>query len=153
MTALKAKWGKMTYYQRILLILMVLEIAVFGVITAVSVNRLGIAYGDSLLFPRTEGTLQIYEGEVDGGAACFTVSPGREVSYQWGGLPVWPLSDLRGSLCCPRNFLRRHRRGDPAGGGGALPGCLFPRCQPPPHRRERGAGVGIHLLRHYKQWR
>ena len=104
MTALKAKWDDMTYYQRILLILMLLEIAVFGVITAVSVNRLGIAYGDSLLFPRTEGTLQIYEGEVDGEAACFTVSPDREISYQWGDCLYGPYQILEDPSAVPEPF-------------------------------------------------
>ena len=84
MTALKAKWSEMSLYRRVLLIVMAIEILSFFFATLVMINRPGLEYQDALLYPRTEGELQIYQGRVDGETARFTIAPGGEVSYQWG---------------------------------------------------------------------
>ena len=84
MEKLKAKWKEMNLYQRILLAVMLAEIFGFLIANVIVVNRPGLAYGDALLYPSTEGELQVYEGELDGESARFTVSPAGEISYQWG---------------------------------------------------------------------
>ena len=90
MTALKAKWSEMSRYRRGLLIVMAIEILSFFFATLVMINRPGLEYQDALLYPRTEGELQIYQGRVDGETARFTVTPGGEVSYQWGEYTYGP---------------------------------------------------------------
>ena len=90
MTALKAKWSEMSLYRRVLLIVMAIEILAFFFATLVMINRPGLEYQDALLYPRTEGELQIYQGRVDGETARFTVAPGGEVSYQWGEYTYGP---------------------------------------------------------------
>ena len=83
MTALKAKWSEMSRYRRVLLLVMAAEILVFFIANVLAFLRPGLEYQDTLLYPRTEGELQIYQGRVDGETARFTVTPGGEVSYQW----------------------------------------------------------------------
>ena len=78
------------WYRRGLLIVMAIEILAFFFATLVMINRPGLEYQDALLYPRTEGELQIYQGRVDGETARFTVAPGGEVSYQWGEYTYGP---------------------------------------------------------------
>ena len=90
MEKLKAKWKEMNLYQRILLAVMLAEIFGFLIANVIVVNRPGLAYGDALLYPSTEGELQVYEGKLDGEPARFTVSPEGEVSHQWGEFSYGP---------------------------------------------------------------
>lgn len=90
MTALKAKWSEMSRYRRVLLLVMAAEILVFFIANVLAFLRPGLEYQDTLLYPRTEGELQIYQGRVDGETARFTVTPGGEVSYQWGEYTYGP---------------------------------------------------------------
>lgn len=90
MTALKAKWSEMSLYRRVLLIVMAIEILAFFFATLVMINRPGLEYQDALLYPGTEGDIQIYQGTVDGETARFAVSPEWEVSYQWGDYTYGP---------------------------------------------------------------
>ena len=117
MTALRAKWTAMNWYRRGLSITMVLEILVFGVLTATAVSQPGVSYGDGFLVPRREGEVRIYEGTVDGEPARFTVSPGGEVSYRWGEFSYGPYRVSRDPAAVPEGFRGEEtgleiRRGD-----------------------------------------
>ena len=90
METLKAKWLEMDLYRRILLAVMLAEIFGFLIANVIVVNRPGLEYGDALLYPSTEGELQVYEGKLDGESARFTVSPEGEISYQWGEFSYGP---------------------------------------------------------------
>ena len=90
METLKAKWLEMDLYRRILLAVMLAEIFGFLLANVIVVNRPGLEYGDALLYPSTEGELQVYEGKLDGEPARFTVSPEGEISYQWGEFSYGP---------------------------------------------------------------
>ena len=90
MTALKGKWAEMSRYRRVLLLVMAIEILVFFIANVLAFLRPGLEYQDTLLSPRTEGSLQIYQGTIDGETARFTVSPEGEVSYQWGDYSYGP---------------------------------------------------------------
>ena len=90
MTALKAKWSELSRYRRVLLLVMAAEILVFFIANVLAFLRPGLEYQDTLLYPRTEGELQIYEGKIDGEPARFAVSPEGEVFYQWGDYSYGP---------------------------------------------------------------
>ena len=90
MTALKTKWSEMSQYRRVLLLVMAIEILAFFIANILALLRPGLEYRDALLYPRTEGELQIYQGKVDGETARFTVAPGGEVFYQWGDYSYGP---------------------------------------------------------------
>lgn len=104
MTALKAKWSEMSLYRRGLLIVMAIEILSFFFATLVMINRPGLEYQDALLYPRTEGELQIYQGRVDGETARFTVAPGGEVSYQWGEYTYGPYQIWEDATAVPNGY-------------------------------------------------
>ena len=104
MTAVRTKWAAMSWYRRILLAVMVLEMLAFFCATLSAVSRSGLEYGGSLLFPGTEGGLSIYEGTVDGEPARFTVSPEGEVSYQWGAYAYGPWQVTEDPAAAPEGF-------------------------------------------------
>ena len=90
MTALKAKWTEMNWYRRVLLIAMAVEILAFFVAVLAAVNRPGLEYGGTLLYPRTEGETRVYEGKLDWKPVRFTVSPEGAVTYQRGEYDYGP---------------------------------------------------------------
>lgn len=49
MTAIQNKWADMSWFRRVLLILMLVEIVAFGIATAVTVGRWGLEYQGELL--------------------------------------------------------------------------------------------------------
>lgn len=104
MTALKAKWSEMSRYRRVLLLVMAAEILVFFIANVLAFLRPGLEYQDALLYPRTEGELQIYQGKVDGETARFTVTPGGEVSYQWGEYTYGPYQITEDPSSVPNGY-------------------------------------------------
>lgn len=104
MTALKAKWSEMSRYRRVLLLVMAAEILVFFIANVLAFLRPGLEYQDALLYPRTEGELQIYQGKVDGETARFTVTPGGEVSYQWGEYTYGPYQITEDPAAVPDGY-------------------------------------------------
>lgn len=104
MTALKAKWSEMSLYRRVLLLVMAIEILAFFFATLVIINRPGLEYQDALLYPGTEGDIQIYQGTVDGETARFAVSPEWEVSYQWGDYTYGPYQITEDPAAVPDGY-------------------------------------------------
>ena len=104
MTALKAKWSELSRYRRVLLLVMAAEILVFFIANVLVLLRPGLEYQDALLYPRTEGELQIYQGKVDGETARFTVTPTGEVSYQWGEYSYGPYQITEDPSSVPNGY-------------------------------------------------
>ena len=116
METLKAKWQEMGLYRRILLAVMLAEIVGFLIAYVIVVNRPGLEYSGALLYPHTEGELQIYEGKIDGEPARFAVSPEGEISYQWGEYTYGPWQVVADPTAVPDGFRGENgleiRRGD-----------------------------------------
>lgn len=90
MTAIRNKWEEMSWFRRVLLIIMLVEIAAFGIATAVAAGRMGMEYGEQLLYLREDGDVTWYEGRVDGVDAAFSVTPAGTVEYRWGEYAYGP---------------------------------------------------------------
>ena len=101
MTALKAKWTEMNWYRRVLLIAMAVEILAFFVAVLAAVNRPGLEYGGTLLYPRTEGETRVYEGKLDWEPVRFTVSPEGAVTYQRGEYDYGPYQVMEDPSAIP----------------------------------------------------
>ena len=105
MTAIRNKWEEMSWFRRVLLILMLVEIAAFGIAMAVTVDRMGLEYDGGLLYPRTEGDVTWYEGRVDGVDAAFSVTPDGTVEYRWGEYVYGPYQVVEDPTALPEDFL------------------------------------------------
>ena len=90
MDALRGKWAEMNWYRRVLLVAMAVEILGFFAAVLAAMNRPGLEYGGTLLYPRTEGETRVYEGKLDWEPVRFAVSPEGEVTYQRGDLSYGP---------------------------------------------------------------
>lgn len=116
MNTIRTWWRECSWYRRVLLILLALEILAFAVATAVVVNRTGLKYENTLLFPSAEGETQVYQGRLDGVPARFTVSPEGEISYQLGTLQYGPWQVAADPSAAPPGYFRAHgieiRQGD-----------------------------------------
>ena len=90
MTAIQNKWADMSWFRRVLLILMLVEIVAFGIATAVTVGRWGLEYQGELLYPRTEGDVTWYEGGT--------------VEYRWGEYAYGPYQVVEDPTAVPEEF-------------------------------------------------
>ena len=105
MTAIRNKWEEMSWFRRVLLIIMLAEIVAFAIATAVTVDRMGLEYDGGLLYPRTEGDVTWYEGRVDGEDAAFSVTPDGTVEYRWGEYVYGPYQVVEDPTALPEDFL------------------------------------------------
>lgn len=62
----KEKWAEMSWFRRVLLVLMAAMILFFGAATAAAGTREGYAYGGTLLRAEREGDARRYTGQVEG---------------------------------------------------------------------------------------
>ena len=104
MTAIRNKWEEMSWFRRVLLIIMLAEIVGFAIATAVTVDRMGLEYDGGLLYPRTEGDVTWYEGRVDGEDAAFSVTPDGTVEYRWGEYVYGPYQVVEDPTALPEEF-------------------------------------------------
>ena len=104
MTAIQNKWADMSWFRRVLLILMLVEMVAFGIATAVTVGRWGLEYQGKLLYPRREGNVTWYEGKVDGESAAFAVGPEGTVEYRWGEYAYGPYQVVEDPTAVPEEF-------------------------------------------------
>ena len=72
-------------YQKVILVLLALLVAGFGVAYGVTVSRVGFLFRDAILVPAQEGSATIYTGKVEGEEAVFTVSAERAVTFRYAG--------------------------------------------------------------------
>lgn len=104
MTAIRNKWEEMSWFRRVLLIIMVVEVAAFGIALAVTVDHMGLEYDGGLLYPRAEGDVTWYEGRVDGEDAAFSVGPDGIVEYRWGEYVYGPYQVVEDPTACPEGY-------------------------------------------------
>lgn len=104
MTAIRNKWEEMSWFRRVLLIVMTAEILGFAIATAVAAGRMGMEYDGWLLYLRKDGDVTWYEGEVDGEDAAFSVTPGGTVEYRWGEYVYGPYQVVEDPSALPEGF-------------------------------------------------
>lgn len=69
MSTIRTCWQECSWFRRVLLILPALEILAFAIATAAVVNRPGLKYENTLLYPSAEEELQVCQG-CPSGSAC-----------------------------------------------------------------------------------
>ncbi len=79
MTSLK----ELDWYQKGILILLIVMIPVFAVLYAVTTSQVGYAYWNELLMPSEENGATLYSGQIQGQTTVITVS-GQSVTLQCG---------------------------------------------------------------------
>lgn len=91
------------WVQKGILLLMLALILVFAVLYAVTISRVGFAYGDTILVPSQEEDGTVYSGKLYGQQARFTVSADRTVLFQCGDKAYGPYTAREDSAAVPKN--------------------------------------------------
>ena len=71
-------------YSKVILFLLMSMVLAFSAIYAVTLNRMGFRFYNTVLVPSEENRNIVYSGKVDGTPASFTVSPDKAVVFQYG---------------------------------------------------------------------
>lgn len=99
MSTIRTCWQECSWFRRVLLIVPALEILALAIATAAVVNRPGLKYENTQLYPSAEEELQVCQG-CPSGSACRAMcaagtrrSPRSSISpwNKWNG-PSWPCS-------------------------------------------------------------
>ena len=78
------RWNGLGRYQKGVLLALAAMVAVFTVLYAVATAKTGFAYQDTIFVPRQDGETTVYEGNLQGEQARFTVYPDKSVSFVCG---------------------------------------------------------------------
>lgn len=98
----KERWSEMSWYRRILLMLMAVMILGFSVAMPIMRSIKGIGYGGSFFRLEEEGEVRRYAGREDWEEAVFTVCPGGVVEYQWGEYTYGPYQVVEDPTASPQ---------------------------------------------------
>ena len=96
-------WEDMSWFRRILLVILAAMVVGFGVATPIVGARKGMAYHDTLFYPREESGVLRYTGRLDREAAVFTVYPDRRVEYRWGEEVYGPYTVAEDPTAAPKD--------------------------------------------------
>lgn len=88
-------------YQKGILLLMAVMVSVFAVVYAVTIARVGFAYGDTILVPNQENDSTIYSGKIHGVQASFTVYTDKTVEFRYGDKLYGPYTAREDSSAIP----------------------------------------------------
>lgn len=102
---MREKWQEMSWFRRVLLVILAVMIVGFGIATPVMRTRKGIAYSDTLLYLTENGDTRRYSGRIDGKQVEFTVQPGGTVEYRWGDESYGPYQVAEDPAAAPENFM------------------------------------------------
>ena len=121
-------WREMSWYRRILLIVLAVMIAGFGIATLAAGGREGMEYQNTLLRFTQEGEVRRYTGRVDGKGAEFTVRPGGRVEYRWGEEVYGPYQVAEDPSAAPEPYMTglEIRQGDRVLFRGGLSSGMWP---------------------------
>ena len=99
-------------YQKGILLLLAVMIAVFGVIYGVVSSRVGYSYMDKILVPSEENGNKVYSGTIRGEDSCFVVTPEKEVTFRHGGRVYGPYTAKEDPTAIPeKDDLSTHMTG------------------------------------------
>lgn len=77
-------------FQKIILILLAVMLVYFTVAYAVSINRKGFAYQESIFVAEEQNGNMLYTGKLEGKSASFTVTPDKAVTFRHGDKTYGP---------------------------------------------------------------
>ena len=80
---------------------MAVMVSVFAVVYAVTIARVGFAYGDTILVPNQENDSTIYSGKIHGVQASFTVYTDKTVEFRYGDKLYGPYTAREDSSAIP----------------------------------------------------
>lgn len=102
---MREKWQEMSWFRRVLLVILSVMVVGFGIAAPVMRTRKGIEYADTLLYAAEEGNTRRYSGRIDGKQAEFAITTGGTVAYRWGEETYGPYQVIEDPDAAPENFM------------------------------------------------
>lgn len=98
-----SRWTGLDRFQKVLLLVLSAMAAVFAVLYAVTVSKVGLLYRDVILVPHTQDGSTIYSGRLEGAEAVFTVTADRAVTFRWGDREYGPYTAAEDPSAVPKD--------------------------------------------------
>ena len=93
----------LNFYQKGIILLMLLMSVIFAVIYPMTISRVGYLYNDTILVPKDENGTTVYSGKIDGTQVQFIVSEDQSVVLQYGDKTYGPYTMLEDPTAVPKN--------------------------------------------------
>lgn len=107
-----ARIKNLNLYQKGILLLLAVMLAVFTPIYFVVSSREGFVYEDAMLYPAVEGDTAVYTGKLNGKEACFTVTADKTLTFRHGEKTYGPYTVREDPTAVPTGSnLSSHMRG------------------------------------------
>ena len=84
------RFKTLDYRQKWILLIMGAMVLVFTILYPVTISRVGYSYRDAILVPHEAEGTTVYSGKIQGGAASFTVTQDKTVTFQYGDFTYGP---------------------------------------------------------------
>lgn len=93
----------LNYYQKGIILLMILMSVIFAVIYPMTISKVGYLYHDTILVQSYESGATVYSGKIDGEQIKFTVSEDQSVVLQYGDKTYGPYTMKKDPTAVPKN--------------------------------------------------
>lgn len=93
----------LNYYQKGVLMVMIVMALVFAVVYSMTISRVGFLYKDKILVPSQENGSTVYSGKIQGQQAYFTVSEDKTVVFQHGDKTYGPYTAKEDPAAIPKD--------------------------------------------------
>lgn len=93
----------LNFYQKGIILLMLLMSVIFAVIYPITISRVGYLYHDTILVPGYENGSTVYSGKISGEQAKFIVSEDNSVVLQYGNKTYGPYTMKKDPSAVPKN--------------------------------------------------
>lgn len=93
----------LNFYQKGIILLMLLMSVIFAVIYPMTISRVGYLYNDTILVPKDENGTTVYSGKIDGTQVQFIVSEDQSVVLQYGDKTYGPYTIKKDPAAVPKN--------------------------------------------------
>ena len=107
-------------YQKGVLIVMAVMTLIFAVLYPITVAKVGIVYKGEVLVKKQEKGNTLYTGKIKGTRACFTVSNGNTLVFQYGKTSYGPYTLTQDPTAIPESKPYRNMTGVELHLGGSL---------------------------------
>lgn len=99
----------LNYYQKGILIVMIVMALVFAVIYPKTISRVGFRYNDAILVPTQENGNTVYSGKIQGEQAKFIVSADKTIVLQYGAKTYGPYTMKEDPTAVPEDEELKER--------------------------------------------
>lgn len=97
------RFKSLNYYQKGIIVVMIVMALIFTVIYPMTISRVGYRYNDAILVPSQENGATVYSGKVNGELTQFIVSEENSIMLQYGNKSYGPYTIKEDPTAIPKD--------------------------------------------------